>query len=92
MATITESGISLLLIGAVLTILPMVLTMMFCHWILKLNIFELFGVITGGMTSTPGLAACESMAFDETPSTVYATVYPVAMVALLLSVKLLAVL
>ena len=91
-ATITESGISLLLVGAALTLLPMILTMIFCHWIQKLNIFELFGVITGGMTSTPGLAACESMAFDETPSMVYATVYPVAMVALLLSVKLIAIL
>ncbi len=89
-ATIQSSGVSLLLIGAVLTLLPMILTMLFCHFVQKLNIFELFGVLTGGMTSTPGLAACESMAFDETPSMVYATVYPVAMVALLLSVKLLA--
>lgn len=91
-ATVSGSGISLLLVGAVLTLLPMILTMFFCHFVQKLNIFELFGVITGGMTSTPGLAACESMAFDETPSTVYATVYPVAMVALLLSVKIIAIL
>jgi len=91
-ATVAGSGISLLLVGAVLTLLPMILTMLFCHFVQKLNIFELFGVITGGMTSTPGLAACESMAFDETPSTVYATVYPVAMVALLLSVKIIAIL
>jgi len=91
-ATIVGSGVSLLLVGALLTLVPMLLTLLFSRWVLKLNIFELFGVITGGMTSTPGLAACESMAFDETPSTVYATVYPVAMVALLLSVKIIALL
>lgn len=90
--TIQTSGISLLLVGMTLTFVPMILTLIFSRWIQKLNIFELFGVITGGMTSTPGLAACESMAYDETPSMVYATVYPVAMVALLLAVKILAIL
>lgn len=60
------------------------------RWFFQVNIFEFFGVVTGGMTSTPGLAASESMSYDETPSTVYATVYPVAMVALLVAIKILA--
>ncbi len=90
--TLSEAGISLLVVGAIITLVPMVTTVLLNAWLFRVNIFELFGVLTGGMTSTPGLAACESMAFDETPSVVYATVYPIAMVALLLAVKIVAAL
>ena len=92
MRTLSEAGISLLVVGAIITLVPMVTTVLLNAWLFRVNIFELFGVLTGGMTSTPGLAACESMAFDETPSVVYATVYPIAMVALLLAVKIVAAL
>lgn len=37
------------------------------------------GTITGGMTSTPGLAAADSMTDSDMPSVAYATVYPIAM-------------
>lgn len=90
--TILEAGVSLLLIGALLTFLPMFFTLLLNRWFFKTNLFEFFGIIAGGMTSTPGLAACESMSYDETPSTVYATVYPVAMIALLISIKIIAAL
>lgn len=91
-STIMESGLLLLAVGAIITIVPLVISFLLNKWIYKLSIFELFGVVTGGMTSTPGLAACGSMAMDETPSMVYATVYPVAMVSLLIAVKILAAL
>lgn len=90
--TLSETGPQLLLVGFALTLVPMLVTLVLNRLIFKTNLFELFGIITGGMTSTPGLAACESMSHDETPSVVYATVYPVAMVALLLAVKVLAML
>lgn len=88
--TITNSGVKLILVGAVITIVPLVVSLLLNKWVYKLSIFELLGVITGGMTSTPGLAACSSMSNDETPSMVYATVYPVAMVSLLIAIKILA--
>lgn len=91
-ATIQDAGVSLLIVGALITILPMFFLFLINKWFFKVNLFEFFGVVAGGMTSTPGLAACESMSFDETPSMVYATVYPVAMVALLLIIKILAIL
>lgn len=90
--TIMQSGIKLIVVGAVITLVPLFAALLLNKWIYKLSIFELLGVITGGMTSTPGLAACGSMAQDETPSMVYATVYPVAMVSLLIAIKILAAL
>lgn len=90
--TILQSGATLILVGAIITMVPLIAAIFLNRWLYKLSIFELLGVITGGMTSTPGLAACSSMAQDETPSMVYATVYPVAMVSLLIAIKILAAL
>lgn len=87
--TIVLCGVKLLLVGAAITLVPMIVALLLNKWIYKLSIFELLGVITGGMTSTPGLAACTTMSQDETPSMVYATVYPVAMISLLIAIKIL---
>ncbi|HBY51222.1 MAG TPA: transporter, partial [Marinilabiliales bacterium] len=53
----------------------------------KLNVLELFGAISGGMTSTPGLAAVEPMTDSDVPKIAYATIYPIAMVLLILVVQ-----
>ena len=41
---------------------------------------RLDGNLVGGMTSTPGLATIDSMTDSTRPSVVYATIYPVGMV------------
>ena len=51
---------------------------------------DLLGTITGGMTSTPGLAAADSMTDSNIPSVAYATVYPIAMVFLILIIQVIA--
>jgi putative transport protein len=42
------------------------------------------------MTSTPGLAAADSMVDSNIPSVAYATVYPIAMVFLILFIQVIA--
>jgi putative transport protein len=44
------------------------------------------------MTSTPGLAAVDSMTDTDAPAVAYATVYPVAMVLLIVFVQILSLL
>ena len=44
--------------------------------VFKISLLDLLGTITGGMTSTPGLAAADSMVDSNIPSVAYATVYP----------------
>lgn len=51
---------------------------------------SIVGLIAGGMTSTPGLAAADSMADSSAPSIAYATVYPIAMVFLILFIQFIA--
>jgi putative transport protein len=57
----------------------------------KINILTLMGTITGGMTSTPGLAAADTMTTTDAPSVAYATVYPIAMVLLILVVQIISI-
>ena len=88
-ATFSEYGFKLFAIGAAITIIPMLVTALFCKWVLKLNLLSLMGAITGGMTSTPGLAATTSMSDSDAPQIAYATIYPVAMVILIIFVQIL---
>ena len=55
---------------------------------LKMDILRLMGAISGSMTSTPGLAAADSMTDSNAHSIAYATVYPIAMVVLIICVQL----
>jgi putative transport protein len=57
-------------------------------WFFKMNVLSMLGAISGSMTSTPGLAAADSMTETNAHSIAYATVYPVAMVLLIIIVQL----
>ncbi len=87
--TFNEYGIELFLIGMCITLIPMTITAIIGHFFLKMNLLSLLGTLTGGMTSTPGLAAIDSMTDTNAPSVAYATVYPIAMVLLIVVVQLL---
>lgn len=88
--TIQREGWSLFIAGIVVTLAPMIAAAFVGMRFFKINIFDLLGTITGGMTSTPGLAAADSMTDSPAPSIAYATVYPVAMVFLILCVQAIA--
>ncbi len=89
-ATFQESGWMLFGVGFAITLVPMILAMLVGYFICKINVFDLMGTITGGMTSTPGLAAADSMTDSDVPSVAYATVYPIAMVFLIVFIQLIA--
>lgn len=86
--TILDSGMRLFLIGVLVTIIPMLISVLIGHFYLKINFLTLLGTLTGGMTSTPGLSAVDSMADCEAASIAYATVYPIAMVILIVSIQI----
>jgi putative transport protein len=89
--TFQDQGINLIFAGILITLLPMIITAFIAHKYLKINLLSLFGAITGSMTSTPGLAAIEPMTASNAPQVAYATVYPVAMVLLIIFVQILSV-
>lgn len=88
--TFMKSGWSLFIAGVLITTIPMVIATFVARTFYKINMLELLGTLTGGMTSTPGLAAADSMCSSSATSVAYATVYPVAMVLLIILTQIVA--
>lgn len=89
-STFQDSGLLLFGVGAAVTLVPMIIAVVFGLFVFKISLLDLLGTITGGMTSTPGLAAADSMVDSNIPSVAYATVYPIAMVFLILFIQMIA--
>lgn len=89
-SVLSDNGLQLIAIGAVITILPMIVSAIIGQYFFKLNFITLLGVITGAMTSTPGLAAIDGKLDSDAASVGYATVYPIALVLMIIFSQLLA--
>lgn len=88
-ATISNHGMPLVISGLVVTLLPMVGAYTLCRRTLKIEFLRTIGVLTGGMTSTPGLAAGTSISKTQYAATAYATVYPMALIGMILATRVL---
>lgn len=91
-ATFQSSGATLFAVGAIITLVPMLIAALVGRLVFKISMLDLLGTITGGMTSTPGLAAADSMVDNNIPGVAYATVYPIAMVFLIIFIQAIALL
>ena len=85
-------GPILFLYGALLTAIPMVCGFLFARYILKMPLLNNLGAITGGMTSTPALGTLIRVADTSNVASSYASVYPVALVLIVLAIQLLDIL
>lgn len=88
-STFSQYGVELFVYGIIITLVPMIITTVVARYFLKMNLLTLLGTLTGSMTSTPGLAAIDGMTDTDAPSVAYATVYPIAMVLLIVFVQIL---
>lgn len=90
--TFQEYGMELFGYGILITLVPMILATIVGRYFMKMNLLTLMGTLTGSMTSTPGLAAVDNMVDTDAPALAYATVYPIAMVLLIIVVQILSLL
>ena len=86
--TLREYGMPLFLAGAIMTLTPMLIGVPICSRVLRIPFLRMLGVITGGMTSTPGLAAAASLSDTPYAATAYASVYPIALVGMIMASKI----
>ncbi|MBR7141903.1 MAG: permease [Clostridia bacterium] len=70
--------------GAIMTIVPMIIGFFFAKYVLKLNLLNNLGSLTGGMTSTPALGTLIGVAGTESVAAAYAATYPIALIAVVL--------
>ena len=74
--------------GIVLTTLPMIAGFFFSKYVLKLNLLNNLGSITGGMTSTPALGILISSSGTDEVTGSYAATYPIALICVVFSAQL----
>jgi len=86
-ATVAAQGPKLVVAGLLVTLLPMMIYVVIGRYLQKIPFLKMLGVLTGGMTSTPGLAAANSYTSSAYPSSAYATVYPVGLIGMILITK-----
>jgi putative transport protein len=65
--------------GAIITLVPLLLTGLFTRIVLKRNYLEICGLLAGSLTDPPALAFASNIAVSEAPAIAYATVYPLVM-------------
>ncbi len=86
--TLQAQGVSMFLIGAAVTIIPMFCGFLLARKFLKMSLPESLGGICGSMTSTPALGAITAKTDAQSPVIAYATAYPAALILMALSAKL----
>ncbi|CAK1852384.1 Uncharacterized transporter FTT_0829c [Vibrio crassostreae] len=83
--TIKEHGMSLLFLGAAVTIIPQLISFFFSYFVLKIkNPVEALGCVTGGRSANPGFAALMEKTGNATPVFSFTVTYAVANVLLTL--------
>lgn len=85
LVTIKEYGLTLLLLGVGVTLIPQIITFYFSYYALRIrNPIELLGCIAGGRSANPAFAALMEKAGNATPVVSFTVTYAVANVFLTL--------
>ncbi|MCF7686932.1 MAG: putative transporter [Cephaloticoccus sp.] len=83
-----EQGLQWVLLGAVVTLVPLLLVGLLARAWKKINYAELTGLLAGSMTDPPALAFAQQSTGSDAPAVAYATVYPLVMLLRVFSAQL----
>jgi putative transport protein len=81
-AAIQEHGVALLLVGAVVTLVPLIVALCFGRFVLRLNPVILLGALCGGQTVAAALNAVNEVADSITPVLGFTVTYAISNVLL----------
>lgn len=84
-----QYGWPLVLGGAILTLTTISVGVIVSLRVLRIPFLRTLGVVSGGMTSTPGLDAAQALSPTSYAATAYATVYPAALLGKIIAAKIL---
>lgn len=87
--TIVNGGYMWVLYGFIITVVPLIITGIVGRAFMKLNFYQIMGLMAGSYTNPPGLAFTNQTYGSAYPSTTYATVYPISMFMRVLVAQLL---
>lgn len=78
-ASLVGGGYVWVLYGALITLIPMILTALLSRWVMKMDFFKICGLLAGGTTDPALLSFSEQMFGSGRIAVNYATVYPLTM-------------
>ena len=78
-SSIMNGGYWWILYGALITLVPIICTVLLARLVFKLNFYQICGLVSGGTTNPPVLAFSQEVYGTDYPSISYATVYPLTM-------------
>jgi putative transport protein len=76
---ISSNGLIWVMCGFLITTLPLLIVGFVGRKFMKMNYFNLMGLLSGSMTDPPALAYSNAAAGNDAPSISYSTVYPLTM-------------
>jgi putative transport protein len=82
-------GWTWMLMGAIITMVPLLIVGIVAQKFFRKTYFEISGLLAGASTDPPALAFALKMAGSDIPSSTYATVYPLTMILRILAAQLL---
>ena len=88
-SALTGGGYMWVLYGALITIIPVTVIGLIARWGMKLNFYQICGLITGASTNPPVLAFAQGAYGTDYSAVNYATVYPLSMFLRVLAAQLL---
>ena len=91
-AVLDPRGANWLVMGFVITVVPLLIIGIYSRVVLKMNFVMLGGMLAGGMTSPPALTFVSTLCGSESPAIAYATVYPLTILLRILVAQALALL
>lgn len=86
--TLQLHGWTLVAVGFLIVLIPLVVAFVFSRRLLKLGFLQTLGGTCGAMTSTPALGVISSKTDSPVPVVSYATAYPAALVLMTIFAKL----
>ena len=87
--TLAAHGISMVLVGVLVTFIPLVLGYVFASRVMRMEMPEILGCCCGSQTSTPALGAITARTDSQDPVIAYSTAYPVALILMTVLAQLL---
>lgn len=92
-STLTQGeGLYWMAWAALITFVPLFVTMILARKVFRLNYLTLCGLLSGSMTDPPALAFANAMAKSTATSVAYATVYPLVMILRVICAQLMIIL
>lgn len=85
----TTDGLIWVGMGFAITVIPLLIVGCFSRGILKMDYYEIMGLLAGSTTDPPALAYANESCNNDRPSIAYSTVYPVTMFLRVLTAQLL---